>query len=200
ITADGQSSLLLSVTKSVTAKPGVKVVFSTNKGTLLNDNVVFTGNTAVTSLKVSQDTGIYVIKAVVKNEKDSMLYQNTITFNIKRALPDHIFLEANRTISTMSGDTPTIIKTFLTRDIGLVTTGTAVNFRSYQLKNPTNDTVVVGRFEGLFNNYSKPDGTLNNISFFSDTRNIDSSRVVTIEATAAGRTGIILTRINLRYK
>ncbi len=199
IANDGRSALTLHMTKTLTAKPALKVIFSTNKGILSADNLIFTGDAANSFLKVSQDTGFYLVKGMVK-DGDSILFQKTISFSLIRALPDSAYMEPNRTISRMGADTPTIIRTFLKRETGLVTIGTYLSFRSYQLS-LTNDTVPVGRFEGLFNNYSKADETLNDIKFYSDTRNIDSNRVVTIEAKTLGRNGLpLIRRLSLRYK
>jgi len=196
---DGVSRIRIRMSKSIEARPGVKVIFSANRGTLSDSELFFRGDTAETFLKTLQDTGIYIIKGWVKDH-DSTLYEKSFVFRLRDALPDSLFLDPGRSISTMSADTPTLIKTYLFRHNGPVTLGRFVSFRSYQVST-TNDTVSVGRFSNLFNNFSKADGTLNDINFYSDTRNIDSNRVVTIEATTAGKEGsVIVRKLLLRYK
>jgi hypothetical protein len=75
----------------------------------------------------------------------------------------------------------------------LVTVGTSVNFKAFQL-GPTGDTISVGRFTGLQGNFSDSTGALSPIMFYSDNVGIDTTKTVTIQATTKGTSGNLLVK------
>ncbi len=182
IKADGRSKIKIVVVKSIELKEGMKVFFQTNKGVFQNPEMEFTKDSAIALLTVDQDTGTYFIKAQIKDGAD-IKADKAISFGLLRAMPDFISLEPDRLAFNLTDNQKITIQTFLTRNVGLVSKGNTVNFNAYQLGTTATDTIPVGRFTGLFNNFSDANGKLiSNVVFFTDTPGIDITKPVFINA------------------
>jgi len=200
IRADGVSLITVKLSNTKEVKDGLKVSFSSTKGSFLFNDVQYQNDEATTKLKVDQDTGTYVIKALLK-EGDQTKIEKTITFSLQRAWPDSIGLQIDRSLYSLILNNPITIKTFLFRNHSLVTKGTPVLFRAYQIGITLNDTIEVGRFEGLFNNYSTADGKLADIKLYADTPGIDTLKAINIQARTLKDKGDTLCKnIIIRYR
>ena len=175
---DGKATVKIKIENTKEVKEGLKVNFTTNKGSFLFNDVRFENHKAETFLKVDQDTGMYVVKAQLK-DGESVRVEKQILFSFRRANPDNVAMQVNRTLYSLT--MPTTITTYLLRNTGLVTKGTSAIFRAFQV-NATNDTILVGRFEGLLNNVSDASGKLADIKLYTDDPLIDTSRAIIIQA------------------
>jgi hypothetical protein len=200
VRADGRTLVQLYLDKTIELKQGMKVTFKTNKGAILNPDVSFSQNRAQSQLRADQDTGVYFITASIKDGNDVKLEKN-INFSLLPANPDSLSLEPDKLTYNFNSNKTITISTYLFRKTGLVTKGRTASFRAYQIGATPSDTLPVGRFTGLFNNYSNADGKLQtNIQFFSDTPDIDSNKVVFIKATATNDLNAkVPATLSLRY-
>ena len=200
VRADGASIIRLSLDKTIEIKKDLKIFFQSSKGILLNPEVSFEQNKAVCLLKVDQDTGTYFIKATVKDGSEVKL-EKTINFVLRPAFPDSISLEPDRLTFNFSDNKQVSVTTYLLRNIGLVTKGRTATFRAYQIGILPTDTIAVGRFTGLFNNFSGVDGKLQtNVQFFSDVPGIDSNKIVYIRGHSNNDAGArVSAALALRY-
>jgi hypothetical protein len=197
VRADGRAVFTVRLSNIKEVKDGLKVSFQSNKGSFLFNDIKFENHKAEAFLKVDQDTGVYVIKALLK-EGEVVKVEKILLVSFRRAYPDSIAFDVNRTLYSLTS--PTTITTYLFRNIGLVTKGTSVFFRAFQVT-PTNDTLSVGRFEGLLNNYSDVNGKLADIKLYTDGSLIDTNRVITIQAKAINdRADTIKRNYTIRYK
>ncbi len=198
---DGTSTIKLTVTKLIDLKDNTKVVFEKTKGTIQKEEVSFIGNEAIAYLTVSQDTGIYFISAKIKDGENVKAEKN-IVFSFLRAYPDFISIEPDKLVYNFDADKETVLKVYLLRKNGLATTHLPVSFKAYQIGATPTDTLVVGRFKDALNNFSTATGKLEkDVSFFTDTQNIDPTKAIFIEVTSKNDSGnTINTTINLTYK
>lgn len=176
---DGSSYVkVLFINKKDSLKKGLNVSFETQRGVLLNSAFMVSTvkDTVETYLKVAQDTGLYYIKATLKDGTTQVL-QKYLKFNLLGAQPDSIIYEVDN--SKLSLTTPLTIKTILLRRTGQVSLNSKVSIKAFQV-NGANDTVFVGRFQNVLGNGSDASGKLGDIKFYSDSKNIDISRELVI--------------------
>lgn len=160
-------------------KDGLKATFETKAGTLNeSEKILDAKGNAYTYLKVSQDTSNYFVTVKVKDGDTQLFYYQT-RFSPKLAHADSIFVEPDHSTYKLNDDLK--FKTLLTRLTGKPSLKLPVEYKAYQLDN-LNNPVTVGRFEGLHGNYSDGEGKFTDIHFFTDTPNIDTTKVLTVEA------------------
>ena len=200
IRADGASLIKLSLDKTVELKKDIKVFFQSNKGTLLNPELSFEQNNITCLLKVDQDTGTYFIKVSLKDGSEVKM-EKTLSFDLQPAFPDSISLEPDALTFNFTDHTQVSLTTFLLRNNGLVTKGRTANFRAYQIGALPTDTIQVGRFAGLFNNFSTAEGKLQtSVKFFTDVPGVDSNKIVYIRGFTNNDAGVRVSSVlELRY-
>jgi hypothetical protein len=195
---DGTTLVPVVFNKLTETQNGLTVTLTCGHGKLLDSVFTLDSNNMVkTYLRVAQDTGKYFIQATV-NMGTTPKAQKTLLFSLRPAMPDSIFFETDS--ATLHTKTPITIMPFLYRKYGLVSLNTTVSFRAFQVI-ALNDTVNVGRFTGVLANGSAANGKLANVTFYSDTHNIDTTKMVTIRASVPNdQRKIVYRQVTLGYK
>lgn len=183
IKADGNTILTVKATVNFNADAIGFVKFITSGGSFLginntNNTVAINNNVAIIQFKVPKSVGVVYLRAeAVTNSnifKDSSL-------PLTRAYADNIILEPS-TLSIDSPDDLVTINTYLTRNIGNVSTGTAAQYMAFQLDSNNNE-VAVGRFTGLTGAYTNENSQITSVKFVPDTGNIDFAEPIIIKVT-----------------
>jgi hypothetical protein len=173
---NGGSSITLAFKGPVPNKQNLLVHFDAPKGSLQQGDSWYSNGTAQAKLTVGQDTGLYIIKAQLK-DGNNIKVEKQISFSLRRANPQSILLELDRL--TWNPAQPVTVKTQLLRNDGRVTTGQQVFFTAYQLNGSIQ--VPVGRFTGIFNNTSNAFGLLTDVKLYTDTPGMDITKPVSMQ-------------------
>jgi hypothetical protein len=190
VRADGTATVTLTLSSNIDVKEGLRVIFETNKGTLLASDIPFMNKNASAKLKVEQDSVVYYIRALLKEGTQTKIEKSAI-FSFRRANPDMINLELDRSAYSITANT--LIKTFLFRNSGLISKGSVAYFSAYQI-NSTGQAIDVGRFEGIYNNVSDASGKLGEIKLFTPVPNVDTPKIIYIQAKVVNDKGDTIRR------
>ncbi len=82
--ADGVTFITLRLTNALELKDNLKVIFSSNKGTILQPEQPYLNNMAETGLLLADDTGRYLIKATLK-EGETVKLEKSISASFQQA-------------------------------------------------------------------------------------------------------------------
>ena len=102
----------------------------------------------------------------------------TIVVNPTVSYPESIYVESTKLYVDTTGQ-PTVLNIFLRKGVGKVSVGRPVQLMAYQLVNGAK--VNVGRFTGLANAIADGEGNVPAVSFFADTKDIDTKQSIIIE-------------------
>lgn len=197
--ADGISLIQLDL-KSANSdiKSGFKATLETKAGTIIDTEKILDENgNATFYLRTSQDTSNYFVSIKVTDDTKQIYYKQE-HFTVELARPDTIFIEASK--STYKLNEFITLKTFINRNQGKPSQKIPVSYSAYQLDN-LNNQVKIGRFEGLYNNASSSEGTYADIKFYTDTQNIDTTKVITIRSeTKKENNTLTFNQVNFSYK
>ncbi|KQX00775.1 hypothetical protein [Flavobacterium sp. Root420] len=180
IKADATTILTLKATVDLNADAIGSIKFSASGGTFLGVNnesntVVIKNKVAIIQYKVSKSVGELYLQASASTKSNIFLNK---TMLLSRAFADHLILEPN-TLSIDSADDQVQVKTYLTRDIGKVSTGTAVYYKAFQA-DANGIEFEVGRFTGLAEATTNDNGQITSVSFVSDTGDVDFNKSIII--------------------
>lgn len=178
IRADGTTVLLLKATVLSNTTSLNQIVFNASNGIFQNNNslqitkAINTNHEAIVSYKVPKDVGtLFFSSAVGVNSQ----YFDESSLTLQRAHADAIVVEpALVTMDTIQGN---LLKVYLTRNIGSVSTGTPATFQALQIINGTE--VNVGRFTGLATAVTNTNGDIS-VTFYADSNDITDNIPVKI--------------------
>jgi hypothetical protein len=163
----------------------VKIYPQSTLGKIIDTPYYFINRQAVIYFKMTEDTGMCRLRfllyssGVFLGERDSV-------FPIQTAHVDSVAFETNLTVSSTTS--ATIINTYLLRHTGFPTKAQTVTWAAYQFS-ASGQPMLVGRFLGVTDNFSDSLGRLSPISFFSDTKNIDTTMGVSVVAISTNDAG-----------
>lgn len=84
VKADGRTSITLRLSNTLHVKEGLRVVFTSGKGTVLQPDQTYTTNSAETKLLLAEDTGTFLITAQVK-EGSNILVEKSVAVKFRPA-------------------------------------------------------------------------------------------------------------------
>ena len=174
-----------------------RVYFSSSEGSFLNISSLFSNELATGYLKIGEDTGTYFLTLKLMQDSQTITQKDT-SFRVLEAYPDGVAFETNRSFA--STDTPMTISMALRRNVGWPTKGQTVSLRAIQIS-LLGIPQSVGRFEGILSNYSDSVGNLTPVTFFSDTKDIDTTRVVFVIASTINDAGFpVMDTLMIQYQ
>jgi len=181
VRADGEIVLTLRATVSHNSDAINAIKFSKSDGSFLglggDSNIIqITNKVAVIQFKVSKNVGSVYLKAEASSNSNIL---SSGSVELTRAYADDIIVEPD-VLKIDEENSTVIIKTYLVRDTGYVSTGTSAQFDAYQL-DKDNIHVPVGRFTGLPGAITNENGVIDGVSFRGDTGNIDFARPIFIK-------------------
>jgi hypothetical protein len=194
---DGTTIVPLYLKKNTVLKTGLTVTFAANMGSIVASNTNLDNSQIDTIfLKVSQDTGKYVITATINNGTTPAV-QKVLNFRLNPAYADAIAVETDS--ATLHTTTAITLMTQLTRKYGLVSVGVPVTFSAYQFT-AAGDSIKVGRFVGQIGNSTDSTGKIAAVKFYSDTKDIDTTKSVSIELFTPGNNHLpLIKKLTFKY-
>ncbi|BFM45276.1 hypothetical protein CFS9_39170 [Flavobacterium sp. CFS9] len=183
VKADGNTILTIKATVNYNSNAIGSIKFITSGGSFLginnaNSTVAINDKIATIQLKVPKTVGnIYIRGEAATNAN---IFKNG-TLQLTRAFADNIILEPNR-LSIDSSDDLVSINTYLTRNIGYVSTGSTAQYKAFQLDS-NNNQVEIGRFTGLASAYTDDNGQITSVKFVPDTGDINFTEPIIIKVT-----------------
>lgn len=182
VKADGVSIFTLSVSiPPNSAEKFKKIIFSaTTLGTFITSSTqtVDTGGKATVKIRVGIDSGYHLLSASI----DGSTIKKDITYFINPARADSLLVDANKSFADTLPGMPTEFTVYYKRMTGLVSKGSLIEARAFQVRNVT-DTIPVGRIENLSNKKTDATGVIK-FNYYTDTRDIDNTKLVTVEVSA----------------
>lgn len=152
---------------------------------------------ASAQVRTGLDSGLHLVTASIDGNAN---LKREITFYLKAAHPDQVLIDVNKSIADTTAGAPTEVTVYLRRSSGSVSKGLKVTGRAYQVRNAGIDTIAVGRMESLVSKVTDNTGTIK-FNYHTDTRDIDATKIVTIEITALNDNGSpVRARYLLRVK